>query len=67
MTTHAAQPMHVAIAGGGLAGLEALMALRDHAEARVRITLKRASRPTVDERGRERRLGGSEHPARCRG
>ena len=33
------RPMHVVIAGGGIAALEALIALRDHAEGRVRITL----------------------------
>src|SRR3954466_792860 len=32
-------PRHVVIAGGGIAGLEALLALRDLAEDRVRITL----------------------------
>src|SRR4051794_29341817 len=32
-------PRHVLIAGGGIAGLETLLALRDLAEDRVRITL----------------------------
>ncbi|TML96585.1 MAG: hypothetical protein E6G10_26655, partial [Actinobacteria bacterium] len=32
-------PLHVVIAGGGIAALEATMALRDLAEDRVRITL----------------------------
>src|SRR3954469_24786063 len=34
-----ANPMHVVVAGGGVAGLEAVMALRDIAGDRVRITL----------------------------
>src|SRR5438309_1298597 len=38
-TTEPTQPTHVVIAGGGIAALEALMALRDRAEERVRITL----------------------------
>src|SRR3954454_4271436 len=33
------QPVHVVVAGGGVAGLEAVMALRDLAGNRVRITL----------------------------
>jgi sulfide:quinone oxidoreductase len=33
------QPLHVVVAGGGVAGLEAVMALRDVAGKRVRITL----------------------------
>src|SRR4051794_21045098 len=33
------QPVHVVVAGGGVAGLEAVMALRDLAAKRVRITL----------------------------
>jgi sulfide:quinone oxidoreductase len=33
------EPLHVVIAGGGIAALEALMALRDRAEERVRITM----------------------------
>lgn len=33
------RPLHVVIAGGGVAGLEALMALRDLAEDRVELTL----------------------------
>ena len=32
-------PLHVMVAGGGVAGLEALMALRDLAGDRVRLTL----------------------------
>src|SRR3954452_16232795 len=34
-----ASPMHVGLSGGGVAGLEAVMALRDIAGERVRITL----------------------------
>jgi sulfide:quinone oxidoreductase len=34
-----ASPLHVLVAGGGVAGLEALMALRDLAGNRVRLTL----------------------------
>ncbi len=34
-----ASPLHVIVAGGGVAGLEALMALRDLAGDRVRLTL----------------------------
>src|SRR3954454_9644838 len=37
--TSQAQPLHVVVAGGGVAGLEAVMALRDLAGSRVRITL----------------------------
>src|SRR3954453_10476800 len=37
--TSQAQPLHVVVAGGGVAGLEAVMALRDLAGERVRITL----------------------------
>src|SRR3954453_21201489 len=37
--TSQAQPLHVVVAGGGVAGLEAVMALRDLAGQRVRITL----------------------------
>jgi len=33
------QPLHVVVAGGGVAGLEAVMALRDLAGNRVRVTL----------------------------
>ena len=39
MDRNAGTPMHVVIAGGGVAGLEAVMALRDLAGSRVRITL----------------------------
>src|SRR5436190_8529883 len=35
----AEDPVHVVVAGGGVAGLEAVMALRDLAGGRVRITL----------------------------
>src|SRR5690242_5474391 len=38
-TPHRARPAQVLILGGGVAGLEALMALRDLAGDRVRITL----------------------------
>jgi sulfide:quinone oxidoreductase len=34
-----AEPLHVVIAGGGVAGLEALIALRDLAGDPVRVTL----------------------------
>src|SRR3954449_4559139 len=37
--TSQAQPLHVVAAGGGVAGLESVMALRDLAGNRVRITL----------------------------
>src|SRR3954447_2908946 len=37
--TEQPEPSHVVIAGGGVAGLEAVMALRDIAGDRVRITL----------------------------
>jgi len=37
--TSSDQPLHVVVAGGGVAGLETVMALRDLAGGRVRITL----------------------------
>jgi sulfide:quinone oxidoreductase len=37
--TSSTKPLHVVVAGGGVAGLEAVMALRDLVGSRVRITL----------------------------
>src|SRR5215211_4957700 len=39
MSASSVSPLHVLVAGGGVAGLETLMALRDLAGDRVRLTL----------------------------